>query len=360
MERTRNYGIDLLRLVSMFFVVMLHVLAQGGVLENASGIQYAISWYMEITAYCAVNCYALISGYVCYREEETPYNYAGYLGFWIPVFIYSFGITVAFDIFCPQMVGSDVLLKSALPVSSARYWYVNAYTGLFFIIPWLNKLLRTITEQQLNRLVLMLFIVFSVFPTFSNIWTDIFRMYGGYSLAWLVILYVVGAWVKKNKIDQKKRMFWWLIIIFICIGVTWAEKMPRGNRPSKLVSYMSFTMVIISLGMLVIFSRLKLSRWMISVVKIFSPAAFGVYLIHTQTLVWKYGLKDAFLWIAQSKAWLLPLEVLGCTLGIFVVCLITEVLRKIIFRKLGLDWLIKKIEERCNVAVGKLVCRICD
>ena len=33
----RNYGIDLLRLVAMFLVVVLHVLGQGGVLANVRG-----------------------------------------------------------------------------------------------------------------------------------------------------------------------------------------------------------------------------------------------------------------------------------------------------------------------------------
>lgn len=62
----RNYGIDLLRMLSMFMVSVLHVLGQGSVL-SASGkipLNYAFAWFLEISAYCAVNCYALISGYV--------------------------------------------------------------------------------------------------------------------------------------------------------------------------------------------------------------------------------------------------------------------------------------------------------
>ena len=31
---TRNYGIDLLRIVSMFMVVLLHTLGQGGILKS--------------------------------------------------------------------------------------------------------------------------------------------------------------------------------------------------------------------------------------------------------------------------------------------------------------------------------------
>ena len=71
MERTRNYGIDLVRWVSMCVVVMLHVLAQGGVLEKASGIHYEISWYMAITAYGNVKDTALNCGYVCCRGDDT-------------------------------------------------------------------------------------------------------------------------------------------------------------------------------------------------------------------------------------------------------------------------------------------------
>ena len=35
MNSNRNYGIDALRLVSMYLVVILHVLGQGGVLANS-------------------------------------------------------------------------------------------------------------------------------------------------------------------------------------------------------------------------------------------------------------------------------------------------------------------------------------
>ena len=63
----RNYGIDLLRLVAMFMVVVLHVLGHGGILNAATGINYSISMLLRICAYCAVDCYAIIS--VTAREK---------------------------------------------------------------------------------------------------------------------------------------------------------------------------------------------------------------------------------------------------------------------------------------------------
>ena len=62
----RNYNIDLFRIIAAFFVTVLHVLGQGGILESTSPTEtnYWIAWFLEICAYCVVNCFALISGYV--------------------------------------------------------------------------------------------------------------------------------------------------------------------------------------------------------------------------------------------------------------------------------------------------------
>ena len=74
----RNYGIDALRLFSMFLIVIMHVLGQGGILNRATGHVYRVGWLFESFAYCAVNCFAIISGYVSYSEEEKPFRYSRY------------------------------------------------------------------------------------------------------------------------------------------------------------------------------------------------------------------------------------------------------------------------------------------
>ena len=69
----RNYGIDLLRIISMLAIVLLHVLGHGGVLDtigNRFGTDYAVAWILEFIAYPAVNVFVLISGFVGYRNEK--------------------------------------------------------------------------------------------------------------------------------------------------------------------------------------------------------------------------------------------------------------------------------------------------
>lgn len=61
----RETNIDLLRIISTFFVLILHISGQDDILDfNSGGASYWIIWFLETCAYCAVNCFALISGYV--------------------------------------------------------------------------------------------------------------------------------------------------------------------------------------------------------------------------------------------------------------------------------------------------------
>ena len=66
MTKERNEGIDLLRIVAMLLITMLHVIRHGGMLDGLSlfSSQYFVVWILYILTNCAVNCYALISGYV--------------------------------------------------------------------------------------------------------------------------------------------------------------------------------------------------------------------------------------------------------------------------------------------------------
>ena len=75
MKKERNYGIDCLRLVAMFMIVIIHILGKGGIVKAATGYKFAEAWFWEISTCCAVNCYAMISGYVYYSDSEKNFNY---------------------------------------------------------------------------------------------------------------------------------------------------------------------------------------------------------------------------------------------------------------------------------------------
>ena len=61
----RNRGVDLLRMVAMWMVVILHILNKGGALGASAPLSAGreTALLLDMAAYCAVDCYG-ISGYV--------------------------------------------------------------------------------------------------------------------------------------------------------------------------------------------------------------------------------------------------------------------------------------------------------
>ena len=128
LSKNRNYGLDLLRMLSMFLIVNLHVLGQGGAMVRVTGREavYYSCWFVETCAYCAVDCYGLISGYVGVDSKHRP---ARILELWLQVFFYSAGITLLFRIFSPELLTEGSLWNAIFPVGWKTYWYFSAYVG---------------------------------------------------------------------------------------------------------------------------------------------------------------------------------------------------------------------------------------
>ena len=126
-SNNRNAGIDMLRILSMFLIVILHVLGQGGAMVRISTHPetYHVCWLMECTALCAVNCYGLISGYVGVRSTWRP---SRILYLWVIVFFYSVLITVLGRAFWPDyLAGIEVPSNFAdLQISGRMYCTTGA------------------------------------------------------------------------------------------------------------------------------------------------------------------------------------------------------------------------------------------
>lgn len=352
-QHARNYGLDLLRMIAMLMVVVLHILGKGGVLsacEPLSG-QYELLWFLEIAAYCACNCYALISGYVI---VDSKFRYSNIIALWLRIAFYTVGITVLFAFFMPETVGADAWKMAIFPVMTKRYWYVTAYFCLFFFIPLINSAIDKMSQIQLKQLIVALVVMFSILQTlFRN---DVFGTASGYSPLWLIALYIMGAYIKKYNAFETLGAPKALLGYVICITITWVVKwnieagsqtvlgeMKNGNI---LVSYMSPTILGAGICLFLFFKKIRIGRGMQKVVKLFAPAAFSVYLIHAQLQIWTYVIADGFSSYASFPAAMAGAAVLGTAVSIYIVCSLVDLVREFIFRMVNVKGKLVRIEDR--------------
>lgn len=356
-QRKREYGIDALRIVSMFFVVLLHMVGNGGILpfsEPLSGT-YNAGWFLGVATQCAVNCYGMISGYV---GLNSKFRYTNIIMLWLQVAFYTIGITALFWFINPELVGTVEIKSAIFPVYFKQYWYFSAYFCLFFFIPALNIVVHKLPKKQLEAILVSLLTVFSILPTVFE--RDSFHLIDGYSVLWLGVLYLIGAYIKKYGFANKCSVFRWLSIYAICIILSWALKLGiekyqftffsdnvNGELPIK---YISPLMVIAAVSLMGAFARIKPGKTASRIIKFISPLTFGIYLIHVQPYIWMTFNKK-LLHLLNVPVYEMIVRTIGVAVIVFTACMIIEYLRGLLFSLLKIKKIFLWIE---NKTIGNL------
>ena len=332
----RNYGIDLLRIVAMFMVIILHILGRGGILSSAGtySINYYVGWLFEIASFGAVNCYAIISGYVCYNKKI---RYSNLISIIFCAVFYVVILTVA-GYFATPDADIESVKYSILHIRTVDgWWYLKAYFAAFFVFPFINLIVEKYDKKKLYIMLIGMFIIFSVIPTM--ICSDVFVLRSGYSPWWLLIMYFVGAVIKKYDIglngSKIKYFCMYLLMVILLLGAKLvADYFEIRIYSEYLITYVSPFVVLSSVFLVMIFRKIKMSKYVTNIIAFMSPLTFGIYLIHTQYYVWEY-LDNRFVnYVSMKFVWFV-VSVIFTAVIIYLVCSIIEFIRQYIFRLLN-------------------------
>lgn len=334
----RNYGIDALKLISMLLVVTLHTIGYGGgLLYRAVGAEYAILLLIETIAYCAVDCFAIISGYVSYSKKDRRHYIERIIELWISVVFYSAIFEVGKCLINHESASITEIIKVFMPITMNRYWYFSCYIALLLILPVFNGALRKMSDGELSKCVWII-AVFSIYCTAIGGISDPFRLVGGYSFVWITFLYVIGTWIKRCNVGEHVNGKTGLVISIFCIFITWGSvllltKVISNDSYSAirntLLSYTSPTVLGFAVILVCYFSKLVIHNVNIQkALRFLAPASFGVYLINA-------NVTDAF----KGKMTVLSdgslvgtlLRVLSVIMIQFVIALLVERLRMKLF-----------------------------
>ena len=357
--KTRNYGIDFLRMISMIMIVMLHTLGHGGILRSVSflSVHYQIAWLLEVIAFGAVNTYAMISGFV---SVDSHFKISNILILWLQVLFYGILINTVFFFLLPESRNTSGWIQALFPVTRKEYWYFTAYAGVFFLSPFINQMFRNLSEKQIKTLFCFTLVVFSVVPTISQTFTpqqDVFYMGDGYSVFWLTLMYLLGACIKKLNLVSHSKKKKYFILYFFCILITWSSKILVEKFPisgftldsSFLIHYTSPFIVLAAMSLLLIFGSMNFSEFVKKMIMLISPLSFGVYLLHDHPLVRSYVMTDRFAFITNGSVSKMLLFFFGIILAIFVVGCCVDAVRSKLFQLLHIRKSSSKLDRYFDV-----------
>lgn len=343
----RNSGIDLLKIISMTYIVILHCMGHGGVLGSVEEtLSYNVAWFIETWCYCAVDIFALISGYLAYQSHSDTKMMVNYVNLWIQVVFYAFLVLLYYSFVVKQCSFLEYLPTSILPVSHGLYWYFTAYSGLFVMMPILKHGLENINTKQSVVILILSVLSFSIIQTVGN---DPFKLQDGYSAFWLIVLFVVGYLINKSRVSNRIKPYYAVISILVLCFITWYNKL-RGTQivilgyaidNNALLSYTSPTILFVSILYLITFEQFSFNVRLARLFQIGADSAFAVYLLNDHRLIRQYFISGRFSTIANNPL-ILCIEVVLFSIAYFWICVLIDRIRLFLFKALKIK---KRVEQ---------------
>lgn len=288
----RNIYMDILKIISMFMVVLLHATNFGiqNIKIEIGSINYFIVWIIRIFSMVAVNCFVLISGYfLCQKKENKENILKKIIRLWVQTEMYSIGLYLLLC-FIPQngvRFSIKTCIKQSFPILTYEYWFIVMYILLLLISPLLNIIINNIKQEEYKTLIKLALFVFSIIPSI-NVFGDEFGTNSGYSLIWFVVLYFIGAYLKIYGLKKRKYLKWYcsiciglFIIKYICDMVGLKKSFVKAI-PNLLIKYNSIFIIIASICLFcgMVGSTIKVGDKIEKQIIILSQASLGVYLLH--------------------------------------------------------------------------------
>ena len=332
----------------MFYVVIIHALSQGGVLSNlneGSRTSY-LAWFLFACGSCAVDIFGLITGYVTYSDEERPFHISGYIRLWLQVVFYGVVVNAVYILAFGAALSEVDFCMALTPVFHDEYWYFSAYTGLFILMPIIHISLRNISIKTGKLLLIVMIAVFSVFGTAS--W-DSFKTLGGQSVFWLIILYMIGALLKKCAIGKKVNIY----IIIPAIGVmAILTVILKSLNETYIGCDVSPTLLGQAILYVIAFSRMRThSRLGIKLIEFAAPSAFSVYLLNCHPVIFSKFNAGRFVFLAREKAYIMAGAILVYAVAFVIVSISLDRLRIVLFQALHINDLTKRCDDMFQAGI---------
>jgi len=351
---SRNYGIDLLKIISMINIINLHINNHTAQLKlNPKNPKYKSVYLLHTFSFFPVNTFGFISGIIGYKK----YKFVNIIYLWFEYLFYS--VILSLFLYYKSIANFKSIILSFFPLGIVRHWYANAYILMYLFLPFITISINLLDKKLFFKIIICYFLIYSVYHTIIQLNinnTNFDFISGGYSSLWLLILYIVGGYLGKFVINCFSFSIFnilfiliYFIISFITFECTINDKIKNKFTNRALLKYFSPTIVIQALSLIFFFSNLKITnKYLIKLILFLNPLNFNVTLIHARAFYFKIPIINKFYkFIKSMDSKYLFFKIYGSSILIYFICAFIDYFRYIIFK-------IFKIRNICNLIEKKI------
>lgn len=326
----RNSSIEVLRIISMFFIILSHYAFHSPF--EFTGTKISINQiYTQITVLgnVGVNVFVLISATFLCRKGSQQYSAKRLFPIWRSMFFYSVFFYIVFVLTKTISFGTKGFIKSLFPVIFETWWFGTTYILLYLFYPFLNMFIERLDKRRYFWLLAIIFVIWCLVPTFSG------QYLKSNDITWFICLYLFAGFMEKNKNRSSKKasyyflralMFYFFYIIWVVASDALRIAFPSfGDRALYFTDKQRLLILPLSIYLFLGFRNMK--EFYSPAVNLISRSMFGVYLIS------EYPVMRELIWtewnpaLKYTESGIFILLSLGYCMAVFIVCSIAEMIR---------------------------------
>lgn len=322
----RSSNIELLRIIAIIGVFFLHFynpLIGGGIVLCKSTANEFLLRFIESQFSCSVNLFVLISGY--FLSQSSSRSWLKPIQLIVQVIAFKVAIYLILVIVGRVDFALNEFIFNFLP----QNWFVVLYIVLYICSPYLNIIINVLNSQQYKKLVIILLIIFSLYPTIVDVlsqWTgnpfnglSTVGMYGsqyGYTIVQFVLMYMIGGFLVKNpsQLSRVQLLLSSVMVVLLITGWSYVDKISGYKIEPSAWEYCNPFVILEAVLLFMLFSKFEFKNKLINRL---SAACFTFYLLHSVT----YGFIDIE-WIVNSHPIVMIILIALNGICTYIVCFI--------------------------------------
>lgn len=271
----------------MMAIIAGHFVHQTDILSIETGGNLFFSYVFGSGHRIGVNLFLLIGTWFLVESNFKPERILRLYG---QMAFYTISITLI--ILAVGIPHSTVdVIRCMMPFSLRPVWFGSAYIALLLLIPFLNATIRVGGK----RVVVILFVLMSVFSTITpTLWDNFICALAWFSFIYLA-MYVIKPYIQKASLNK------WLVLgmgLLLYLVLAYFEYKGLYIAIQYIDDYKSIPNLIISLCLFYFFTRIDIGAN--NVINWLAASVFAVYIVHQTP-----SFKD-YLWesIYHTSSWI--------------------------------------------------------
>lgn len=157
----RNSSIELLKLISLFILCFSHCLMSTGIIFDNATNNYVVLIGTILRCFGQIGNVIFIVCSSFFLTDSSKIKNNKIIGYILDSFVISILFLIVFLAIDINMSMKDVI-KSFFPITFQNNWFIGCYIMLYIIHPFLNSIIKNISQKELLRINLFLLFLYSV------------------------------------------------------------------------------------------------------------------------------------------------------------------------------------------------------